>query len=242
MVLPSGSYSYSCRLLSRVITTYMRVLPTEIRRLRSNPERTLIIEPTRLIPSVRTRPDRWRRGDGHARTCALPESARRDMASIRHRRTCEFAHQQARVGAEADACFARPGRRRAHDPLGDDAVAPAQPSGRWRHDHFSPCPPPPRWRDARIWRTAGSSPGSATHPLSSGRATLVWRPRSYCLRSAGVISACLTRLLRLMLRARDSLAVSAPEAVALNVLPLALAGLVGGFSYRTRRRAERPGA
>jgi hypothetical protein len=49
----------------------------------------------RVIPSVRTRPDRWRRGYGHARTSALPESARRAIASIRQRRACEYAQPHA---------------------------------------------------------------------------------------------------------------------------------------------------
>ena len=49
----------------------------------------------RVFPSVRTPPDRRRRGDGHVRTSALPESARRDIASIRQRRACEFAQIQA---------------------------------------------------------------------------------------------------------------------------------------------------
>jgi len=62
--------------------------------------------PVRVIPSVRTRPDRWRRCYGHARTSALPESARRDIASIRQRRACEYAQQHASLASCCGASFA----------------------------------------------------------------------------------------------------------------------------------------
>jgi len=48
----------------------------------------------RVNPLVRTRPDGSRRGDRHAPTSAHPESARRDIASLRRRLACEFAHEE----------------------------------------------------------------------------------------------------------------------------------------------------
>ena len=70
-------------------------------------------------PSLRIRPDRWRRGDGHVRTSALQESARRDIANIRQRRARGIAHEQPAATVCADDCSARTGERRAHDRVGE---------------------------------------------------------------------------------------------------------------------------
>ena len=77
------------RKLDTVVTT---TVAQELRRQPSISRRSRR-DLYRVIPSVRTRPDRWRRGDRHARTSALPESARRNIASIRQSRACEFAHR-----------------------------------------------------------------------------------------------------------------------------------------------------
>ena len=67
-------------------------MPTQLWLQRSRARRELRAR-YRVIPSVRTRPERWRRGARHARTSALPESARPNIASIRQSRACEFAHR-----------------------------------------------------------------------------------------------------------------------------------------------------
>jgi hypothetical protein len=102
--------------------------------------------PYRAIPSVRTRPDRWRRGDGHGRTSALPESARRDIASIRQRRACEFAQEH--------ASGRRPVGRLIRDDCARDHVA-ALGAERSRRRDSSRRPPDVRQRAVSLSWAAG---------------------------------------------------------------------------------------